>query len=128
MENNTLATVNNTSIAKMSFEERKNLFNAVTSAEHKVSDYVNRTITIANVLFTRGSLTNEDTGEIETVERAILIDTEGNTYHTMSNGLLNSLHSLCFVFGEPKEWDNPIAVTVIKKDTKKGQTYILEIV
>lgn len=112
----------------MSNEEKANLFNILTNAETKLSDTVNTVISCANVIFTKGTTTNTETGETDERERVIVIDIEGKSYHSMSSGLVTSFKNLCLVFGDPKEWSNPIDVKVVKKPTKKGQTYILEIV
>lgn len=112
----------------MTNEEKVNLFNVLTNADTKLSDTVNTVISCENVLFTTGSTTNTETGEVEERERVIVIDTDGQSYHSMSAGLVGSFKNLCLVFGDPKEWATPIDVKVVKKETKKGQTYILEIV
>ena len=125
---NAIATVTNKEIANTTeFEMKKKLYNAITSADNKMSDFINKVIKVKNILFTEGQITDQETGEVRTSERAIVFDDEGKTYHTMSSGLLNSLHSLVAVFGDCNAWAEPIAVTVTRKETKNGQTFLLEI-
>lgn len=125
--NKEIAKVKNGIPATATMDDKKKLFNAITSADNKMSDFINKTIDITGILFTMGQVTDDD-GVTRDIERAIVFDKDGVTYHTMSTGLLNSLHSLVAVFGEPDKWTEPITVTVVRKEIKNGQTFLLEIV
>lgn len=126
-ENKEITKVKNEITARVTMEDKKKLFNAITSADNKMSDFINKTIDITGILFTTGQVTDDD-GVTRDSERAIVFDKDGVTYHTMSTGILNSLHSLVTVFGEPDKWAEPITVTVVRKEIKNGQTFLLEIV
>lgn len=120
---NSLALTQNSTL-----EDKKALFNIMTNAETKLSDCVNKEIEIANFVFTSGSTTDAETGEVMEQERVIIVDTEGNSYHSMSQGLVNSMHQLVAVFGEPSLWTEPLKITVVRKETKKGNTFIVQLV
>ena len=113
---------------KMSVSEKAKLFNLIANAETKLSDKVNEVINIKEIFFTFGSLTNTETGEVEDRERAIILDDEGHSFHTMGAGAISALHTLCTVFGEPSTWEQAVPCKVIKKDTKRGIIYTLEVV
>lgn len=113
-----------------SFEDRKNIYNILTNANIKVSDMVKETIVIDKIYFTTGTYTDGNTGEtIENAERVILVDKDGESYHSMSVGIISSAKNLLNCFGDFNDIeDAQISVKVVPKKTKKGTTYLFEIV
>lgn len=117
---------------KDSLELKKLMYNLATSADTRLSAMVNKPIQIKGVTFTQAEITNSETGEIETRERGLVIDADGNTYHSVSSGLVNSLHVFANAFGQEQNGfyiiNDDIIATVEEKDTKRGHTYILKLI
>ena len=118
--------------SKDSLELKKLMYNLATNAETRLSAMVNKPIQIKGITFAAGEITNVDTGEVETRERALVIDADGNTYHSVSSGLVNSLHVFAQAFGQEQNGfyiiNDDIVATVEEKDTKRGHTYILKLI
>lgn len=129
-------TEKNTALAvltgsKDSLELKKLMYNLATSAETRLSAMVNKSIQIKGITFAMSEISNNETGEFETRERALVIDSDGNTYHSVSSGLVNSLHVFAQAFGQEQNGfyiiNDDIIATVEEKDTKRGHTYILKL-
>lgn len=116
---------------KDSLELKKLMYNLATSADTRLSAMVNKPIVIKGVTFTAAEITNSDTGEIETRERGLVIDADGNTYHSVSTGLVNSLRAFVNAFGDEQNGfyviNEDIPATIEEKQTKNGHTYILKL-
>lgn len=127
--NNALAIINKEADE---FSVKKALYNLANSTSLKFSSMVNKEFAIKFVTFTPVEVTDKDTGVVETKERALVVDSEGTIYHTFSNGLLNSLHTLCALFASEKDnffiMEHELNCTLVEKDTKNGHTYIIELV
>lgn len=115
--------------------EKAQLFRALESSDEKISDYINKDITIANVVFSSVEVTsvNEadidpETGEVKMVQRpkTVIIDDKGKTYSSVASGIFNSMKNLLSVFGLPDTWKKPMTITVRLVKTKRGQTYRID--
>ena len=112
-----------------SFEEKKELFNALESADVLLNDCVNQVIKIKDVFSEKYQKIDEKTGEEVTKYRTILFDEDGKTYVTTAYGIINVLERIFKIFGTPENWEEPIAVKVIKKSIKNNKTSLsLELV
>lgn len=117
---------------KDSIELKKLMFNLATSADIKLSDMVNKPFVIKGITFTQADVTNRETGELESRERVLVIDADGNTYHSVSSGLVNSLHAFANTFGSEQKGfyliEDDIPATVVSKPTNNGHTFILKLI
>lgn len=117
---------------KDSLELKKLMFNLATSADTKLSSMINKPIIIKGVTFTYADVTNRETGELENRERVLVIDADGQTYHSVASGLVNSLHAFVNAFGQEQNGfyiiNDDIPATVESKETKNGHTYILKLI
>ena len=137
-ENNALATTNvkdalsaegtasYSSLKSGTAKEKAELFNAMSNPEHKVADYINKTIMVKDVYVEVIDLTDEDTGESVQAPRIVLIDTDGKTYQAVSKGIFGSLAGLFKVFGEPT-WEEGLPLTVKQISLGKNQMLKLEV-
>lgn len=112
--------------------EKAQLFRALESSDEKISDYINKDITIANIVFSTVEVTSvnaedidPETGEVKMIERpkTVIIDDKGKTYSSVASGIFSSMKNLLAVFGLPDTWGKPMTVTIRLVKTKKGQTY-----
>lgn len=128
-ENSALAVLTGN---KDSLELKKVMYNLATSADTKLSDMINKPFIIKGVIFTTAEVTNRDTGELESKDRVLVIDKDGNTYHSVATGLVNSLHNFVNLFAQEQNGfyivEQDIPATVVSKDTKNGHTFILKLI
>lgn len=136
MENNetnalaTVATIMNnqpgTSICSIKPEPgntalAKTVFNAMNNPTHKLSDFVNKKIDVANYLIEVSEIADEDTGVIATVPRTVLISPDGTSYMATSKGVFNSIRNAVAVLGDAP-WKD---VTFEVKQQKVGRGNML---
>lgn len=106
-------------------EAKKLIYNASNNPDHKIDDYINKTIALKDVFVEIIEIADED-GTIEQAPRIVLIDDAGESYQCVSNGVWGSLKKLITVFGEPT-YAEPINVTVKQVKVKRGTMLTLEV-
>lgn len=110
-------------------EDRKNVFNAMGKCDYRLSDCLNKTINLKDVIAQRYTSVDEETGEVIEKVRTIFIDADGTTYASASKGLFSSLKKLFALMGMPDTWESPIAIQVAETTTKQGfKTFEIKIV
>lgn len=114
------------SLKSGTIKEKAVLYNAMSNPEHKVGDYINQTIKIKDVYVEAIEMTDEDTNEVFTAPRIVLIDTEGSTYQAVSKGIFNALTRLIRTFGEPT-WEDGLPCIVRQISLGKNQMLTLEV-
>lgn len=107
-------------------KEKALFYNVMSNPEHKVGDYINKTIRVKDVYVEAIDIVDENTGEATTVPRIVLVDTEGAAYQAVSKGIFNSLSRLIRTFGEPT-WEDGLPVVVRQLKLGKNQMYSLEV-
>ena len=96
-------------------EAKVAVFNASNNPDHKVGDYINKVILVKDVLAEQIEITNEETGELETAVRVVLIDVDGESYQAVSAGIFNALKKAIAIFGAPTWADGlPCLIKQIK--------------
>lgn len=93
-------------------EEKALLFNALSSPEQALADFINNTIHIKHIVAEPVELTNEETGEVHVCPRIIIIDKDDVSYSCVSQGIKNCLARLFTIYGTPEMWSEPLAVTI----------------
>lgn len=106
------------------------IYNAVNNAEDTLANHINEVITVVDVAAYPVQLVDEETGEIFTALRTVLIDDKGKAYSAVSQGILNSLQRIFAIIGMPSWKDDPIKVKVKQVQTRNGanKVNILELV
>jgi hypothetical protein len=123
----TLSTMGNggrlvTSIDTSTREGSIKAFNASQDPE-RLDEHLNEEITIKDVIMQNVQVTDEQTGEVTPSVRTILITPEGNAYSATSVGIVNSLHQIFSLFGEPQTWSEPLVVKVLQKHSRTNSMY-----
>lgn len=108
-------------------EQRKTVYNAMNNPTHKVSEFINKTIEVENVLVESLDLLNDETGEIDRVPRIVLIDPAGASYVATSKGVFNSIKNAYTAFGAAP-WNPPIKFKVKQVAVGRGSMLTLEMV
>lgn len=124
MNNTVLYDLNNAesycSINGDSREEKVAMYNAINSPDHKLSDFVGKTLNIKDISIERVDNPSDETGEMVPNARVVLIDENGESYTCVSSGIYSAIKKLVAVFGEPT-WEPALPVEVQNLSTKKGR-------
>lgn len=107
-------------------EEKKLFYNAVQNPTAKVSDFINKTLTIADVYMEQAEY-NDDQGTTTGI-KTVIITPEGQGILANSIGIAKALYGIFDIFGMPSEWDEPMTVEVKQVETPKGRYFKLEVV
>ena len=102
------------------------VYNAANNPEHKVGDYINKTINVKDVLVEEIELFNEETGEVECAPRVVLIDADGKAYQAVSVGMFKAIKIAIQVFGAPT-WDEPLPMLIKQIAVKNGSMLTAEV-
>lgn len=111
------------SIPLDNIENKKKVFAVSENADCRLADYLDTPIMLADVFIQKYDKVDEETGEVLTKTRTILIDETGKSYATASKGLYHSLLKLIALLGTPDTWENPVEVIVKEVTLKNGKTY-----
>ena len=106
--------------------EKALVFNAANNPQHKVADFINKTILVKDVYAETIELLNEETGELASAPRIVLIDSWGEAYESVSVGMFSSLKKLTAIFGEPT-WEEPIPVVIKQEKVKNGSMLTMSV-
>ena len=107
-------------------EEKKLFYNAVQNPTAKVSDFINKTLTIADVYMEQAEY-NDDQGTTTGI-KTVIITPDGQGILANSMGIAKALYGIFDIFGMPSEWDEPMTVEVKQVETPKGRYFKLEVV
>ena len=108
-------------------EQKKKLFNAMNSADAKLSSMIGEKITIVDVYCETVTIINEESGEKQVAPRVVFIDKNGKSYTSTSFGIFNSLKKLIAVYGMPT-WPQGVNVKVKQIERGINRIYTLEVV
>ena len=90
-------------------EQKKLLANAMNNPDKRLADCVNQEIAIKDIYVEQVDMVKQDTGEVQTCPRIVLIDADGVSYGCVSFGILGSLKKIMSVYGVPT-WAEPVTV------------------
>lgn len=93
-------------------KERAVLFNAMNNPDYRLSECIGKTIELKHVFCEVVNCTNDETGEITSAPRVVLIDSEGASYQGVSVGIYSAIKKLFLVMGTPDKWKNTVNVKV----------------
>lgn len=88
-----------------------------------LSDFIGKTIKLANVIMQKVDMVDDQTGQMTEGIRCVLIDDKGKAYSATSKGIVNALHQIMSIMGEPKQWDSPLPVEVQEKKSRTNGMY-----
>ena len=142
MEDNKMVVVNNeknlaselkdvksqayTSLGNETRDEKALLYKAMSNPDERLSDHINQVIAVKDVYMEMVDMINEETGEIVTTPRIVLIDENNISFQCVSFGVFNALKRIFQVFGEPT-WEEPINMKVIQIQRKEKKMLSLDV-
>ena len=110
-----------------SIENKKVVFNMVNNPNIRLSSMVGETIHAKDYVIDNVSIANTETGEVQEAQRLVIRDANGETYHTMGRGLVESFSRVLDVFGEA--WGDGFNLVVKQINTSTGKrTYTFDVV
>lgn len=107
-------------------KEKAALYNATSNPNHKVGDYINKTIRVKDIYVEAIELEDDESGDTITAPRIVLVDVDGDSYQAVSKGVFNSLIRLINTFGQPT-WEEGLPLIVRQISLGKNQMLTLEI-
>lgn len=122
-----------------SMPDKVKLYNAINTPDEQIADFINKEITIADVVIRVVTLTARkqmasdvpqewvDENTDKQGYRVIIIDGEGKSYSATSNGIYNSICTLRGIFGT-LHFDEPLRAKVNQIKTKNGNTLTLSLI
>lgn len=115
------------SFAPTSKEGQAILFKAMNNPKGRVSDMINKQISIKDVYCEIVPVSSEQTGETSMQPRTVLIDTKGDSYQCVSTGIFSAVKKLIRVYGMPT-WEEGLTVEVKQITRKERQLLTLDVV
>ena len=100
---------------------RKKLFGATQSAE-LLRNYMNTPLDVTDIVFAPTSIT-DDEGFSSTVMGVYLIDAEGRSFVSSSQGVCKSAATVLAQLGKPEDWGGPLTMMCVETNTAKGRRY-----
>lgn len=102
------------------------IYNAIQTPDGKVADHINETLEVVNVVAHPVTLTDEQTGELFTALRTVLITKDGKSYEAVSGGISNALARVFSIIGEPTDgaWEKEPVKMKIRQVQTKGNNKI----
>lgn len=107
-------------------EQAKTVYNAMNNPTHKLSDLINKHVTVENFLVEVTEMEDDDTGELKNAPKCVLISPDGISYLATSKGVFNSLRNACVAFGMAP-WAGGIRFTVKQVKVGRGNMLTLDI-
>ncbi len=108
-------------------KEDAKIFAALNNPQFRVADFINKQIKVANILVEIREILNEDSGEIETAPRVVLISDEGKAYQAVSKGIFSAVKNAFEVFGAAP-WDPPLEIEIKQVALGKGSMLTFNVI
>ncbi|MEC1692606.1 MULTISPECIES: hypothetical protein [Terrabacteria group] len=96
------------------------LYNAVSNAEHSLSDHIGEVIEITDMVAHAVELEDEVTKETIQAMRVVLLTADGQGYHSVSQGVASSLQRIIGIVGQGPWTDEPLKVVPKEVKTRRG--------
>lgn len=107
------------------FENKKAIFNMMNNPNTRLSFMVDKPIHAKDYVIDDVSIVNQETGEVQGAPRLVIRDANGETYHTMGRGLVESFNRILDVFGD--SWGDGFNLVVKQINTSTGKrTYTFD--
>lgn len=117
-----------TSLKAETRKDKIKLYNAINKEDHKLGDMINTVIEVVDVVAHEVVLEDEN-GVPRKCVRMILVDSEGNTYSSVAEGIISSMTKIFAIVGMPSWADEPVRMKCVSVTTRKGfKTNVLELV
>lgn len=110
-----------TSMSAASFAERVQTVKAVANAKRLGDLAAGTVIALRHFIVQPVEIVDPQTGEVSAAPRVVLVDDSGDSYASVSTGVLSSLRTLVGIVGQPGEWEEAIPVVMVEEKTRAGR-------
>ena len=102
------------------------IYNAIQTPDGKIADHINQVLEVVNVVAHPVTLTDEETGELFTALRTVLVTKDGKSYEAVSGGIANAISRIMSIVGPPTDgaWEKEPVKMKIKQVQTKGNNKI----
>lgn len=114
------------SMPTKTFEEKLGTLEFLTNST-PLDEMMGKAIQLTHYIIQPIEMPDQETGELRSVPRVILIDADGKAYHAISTGVYSSLKNISALAGMPATWEGPVTVTPNKEKSPKGTVYTLKV-
>lgn len=97
-------------------ESAVKMYNAVNDAENHISDCLGKELKITDMVAHPLEILDTETGELKKLVRVVLIDENGQGYHSMANGVVESMRRIIAIVGQGP-WQPALTVVPTEKKT-----------
>lgn len=117
-ENTELGTVQHF-IDTSTREGKIKLYSALQNAE-KLDEHLNEPLLMSNAVAQAVQVTDDQTGEVSSTVRVIIVTADGKAYAATSPTLAAGLNTMFGIFGTPNTWDAPLTIKVVERRSRRG--------
>lgn len=103
------------------------IFNAINSADESLGDHIGEVLEVVNVVAHPVELADEETGELITALRTVLVTKDGKTYTAVSQGVTSALSRIFSIIGMPDggAWEKePVKMKIKQVKTRNGNNKV----
>ena len=100
-------------------ESQVAMYSAINDAEQSLSDHLGEVLEIEHMVAHTIELEDEMTKEMQQAMRVVLVTSDGQGYHSVSQGVVSSIQKLIATVGQAP-WTPPLKVVPVEKKTRKG--------
>lgn len=102
-------------------EDKKRLYSA-RNDNLLLKDFMGVVIEVKDIVLDTQTVNDANFGA-KTVPCCHIVSIDGNTYQSLSSGVVRSACDLMSSFGMPETWDEPLQVVCKETDTNQGYRY-----
>lgn len=114
------ASVSYCSMQLDDIRDKLTAYNATSNAGHSLSDMIGEEFLLRHVYVEAIQCINEQTGEVNTCPRIVLISPDGTAYQAVSMGVYGSVKKIFQLFGEPSTWTFALRCVARRVKTRRG--------
>lgn len=103
------------------------IYAAMNNPENRIADFINKKISVSDYLIEIVEIASEETGEMSTVPRVVLIAEDGTSYQATSYGVANSVRNLVQAVGDAP-WKPALQLEIKQRPTKRGSMLTLGLI
>lgn len=108
-------------------KEDAQIFAALNNPEFRLANFINKRLKIVNILVEIREILNDESGEIETAPRVVLIGEDGKAYQAVSKGIFNAVKNAYTVFGNAP-WEPALEIEVKQIPVGKGSMLTFDVI
>lgn len=101
---------------------------AAVSNSTGLGDELGATINVVGFVIQAVEMEDDRTKQMQTVPRVVLQDDKGKTHHAISAPLFRDVRNMAGIVGDPRTWEKPVPIKVVKEGKGSSAYYTLKYV